>query len=64
LLGASEAFHGARRFSRLPYLQAEHDQAVAAARAALGSDAFATAWEEGRKMGLDQAVALALTRGD
>ena len=30
---ASEAFHEARRFPMLPYLQAEHDHAVATARA-------------------------------
>jgi tetratricopeptide (TPR) repeat protein len=62
LLGASEVFHEARRFPLLPYLRPEHDRAVATARAGLDPDAFATAWTEGRTMGLDRAVALALTR--
>ena len=62
LLGASEAFHEARRFPLLPYLRPEHDRAVATARAGLDLDAFATAWTEGRTMGLDRAVALALAR--
>ena len=47
-----------------PYLRPEHDRAVATARAGLDPDAFATAWTEGRTMGLDRAVALALTRED
>ena len=62
LLGASEAFHEARRFPLLPYLRPEHDRAVATARAGLDPDAFAAAWTEGRTMRFDWAVALALTR--
>jgi hypothetical protein len=36
------------------------DQAVAVARATLGEEAFAAAWEEGKKMTLDEVVAYAL----
>jgi predicted ATPase/class 3 adenylate cyclase len=40
--------------------RAGHDQSVAAARVALGDEAFARAWAEGRAMTLEQAVAYAL----
>jgi hypothetical protein len=36
------------------------DESVAAVRPALGDQAFATAWAEGRAMTLEQAVAYAL----
>jgi hypothetical protein len=39
---------------------AEHESHVAAARAALGEEAFAAAWAAGRVLWLDEAVALAL----
>jgi hypothetical protein len=35
---------------------------VAATRAALGEDAFAAAWAEGRNLSLDEAVAMALAQ--
>jgi len=38
----------------------EYEDALAAARAALGEEAFAAAWAEGRAMSLDQAVGCAL----
>jgi hypothetical protein len=38
----------------------EHDRAVATARAELGEEAFAAAWEEGKKMTMEQAVEYAL----
>jgi non-specific serine/threonine protein kinase len=40
--------------------EADHEQAVQVMRAALGEEAFATAWAEGRALSLDQAMALAL----
>lgn len=40
--------------------RAEHDQAIAAARAALGEEKFKAAWEEGQKITLEQAVEYAL----
>jgi tetratricopeptide (TPR) repeat protein len=38
----------------------ERDQALAAAKAALDESEFAQAWEEGRRLSLDEAVALAV----
>jgi predicted ATPase/class 3 adenylate cyclase len=46
---------GAERFD-----QDEHERNVSLARAALGDDAFAAAWEEGRTMPLSRAVETAL----
>ena len=40
--------------------RALHEQDIAAARAALGEDAFGAAWAEGRDMTLEEAVAYAL----
>jgi hypothetical protein len=37
-----------------------HDRTAEAARAALGEEAFAAAWAEGRAMSLDEAVRVAL----
>ena len=62
LLGASEALRNARRLRLFPFLLPEHDRAVAVARAGLDADAFTSAWTEGRTMGLNRAVELALTR--
>jgi hypothetical protein len=44
-----------------PAERGAYEAAVAAARAALGADAFAAAWAEGRALPLEQAVAEALT---
>src|SRR5436853_427788 len=60
LMGAAEALHEALHIP-VPYCsRADHDRAVAAARAALGEEAFAAAWAEGRAMTLEQAIAFAL----
>ncbi len=57
LFGALEA-----RYSPGPLERADHDQALTAARAALGDDtAFDTAWQEGRALTMEQAIELALT---
>ena len=60
LFGASETLYPPLRFEMSARERAEHHEAIAAARAALGEEAFAAAWEEGKKMTLDEAVALAL----
>jgi hypothetical protein len=43
-----------------PVRTAEHDAALAAARAALGEEEFDRAWAEGEAMTLEQAVEHAL----
>jgi non-specific serine/threonine protein kinase len=46
-----------------PLDQVEYDHNVADARARLGDEAFATAWEQGRALTLDEAVSLAMGEG-
>jgi len=46
-------------FDRTDY----YDHAVARVRAALGEQAFETAWTEGRALTLEQAIAYALEEG-
>jgi non-specific serine/threonine protein kinase len=59
LLGAAEAL-GETLGRTLPIaVAAEYERTVAAAHAALREEAFAAAWEEGRAMTLEQAVAYA-----
>jgi predicted ATPase len=60
LFGAAETLIPAVRLA-LPVVQAQHDQAVSAIRAALSEKAFETAWEEGKKMDLEEAIAYALS---
>jgi predicted ATPase len=60
LVGAAEKQIPSIRFEMSPAERAEHDQAIAAARAALGEEAFTAAYEEGKMMTLDEAVAYAL----
>lgn len=46
-----------------PYIRREFDEREAAARAALGEEAFATAWATGRAMTLEEACLVALEEG-
>jgi predicted ATPase/DNA-binding SARP family transcriptional activator len=59
LLGASEALCAPHRRT-LPVNASQDKRTVAAAWAALDAAAFAAAWEEGRAMTLEQAVAYAM----
>jgi hypothetical protein len=43
-----------------PIIRADHGHASNAARAALGEDAFTTAWAVGHAMSLEEAIADAL----
>jgi tetratricopeptide (TPR) repeat protein len=43
-----------------PYVATLNDEAIAAIRTQLGEDSFAEAWEQGRTLTLDEAVALAV----
>jgi tetratricopeptide (TPR) repeat protein len=60
LLGASAALREKTGMSLSPIVRADHDQATNAALAALGEDAFTTAWAEGSAMTLDEAIAHAV----
>jgi predicted ATPase/class 3 adenylate cyclase len=62
LFGAVETQMPSIRFA-VPVVRAEHDRAISATRAALGQEAFAATWEEGQKMTLEQAIALATETG-
>jgi len=59
LFGAGEAMREAIGASVLFYL-VDYDSAVAAARDALGEEALAAAWAQGREMTPEQALAYAL----
>ncbi len=56
LWGAAEALREAIDVPRLPVDRVGYEQAVAAARAQLGEDAFAAAWQEGWTMKLEQVI--------
>jgi hypothetical protein len=60
LFGAAEGLREAMGAPLPPSDRAEYDRDVAAARTALGEEAFAAAWQAGRAMSLDDAVAFAL----
>ncbi len=60
LLAAAETVHAAIGSPIIHTLQELYSQTAAALRAEMGEAAFAAAWEAGRAMPLDEAVALAL----
>lgn len=60
LLGAAETFYPLLRIEMSLKERAEHGQAIAATRAALGEESFTNAYDEGKKMSLDEAVGFAL----
>jgi predicted ATPase len=60
LFGAAAGIREAMRAPLPPAERAEHDRSVAAVRTALGEEAFAAAWAEGRAMSLEEAVSHAL----
>jgi non-specific serine/threonine protein kinase len=60
LFGAAERVREAMGAPLPPADRAEHDRSVAAVRGALGEDAFAAAWAEGRAMSLEEATRYAL----
>jgi predicted ATPase/Tfp pilus assembly protein PilF len=60
LSGAVEALREALGVPLPPEQRAGHGQAMQAMRAALGEEAFAATWAEGRAMALHEAIALAL----
>jgi non-specific serine/threonine protein kinase len=60
LLGAAEALREATGVPMEPSNRADYDRSMAAVRAQLGEEAFKTAWAEGRKMAMEEAVGYAL----
>jgi predicted ATPase/predicted Ser/Thr protein kinase len=60
LWGAAEALREMISVPRPPSEAGDYDRHVSAARAASGEEAFAAAWEQGRAMGVERAVAHAL----
>jgi non-specific serine/threonine protein kinase len=62
LFGAVEALSEAIGFAMPSFIRVDYDRSVAAVRAGLGEEAFAKAWEEGRKMTVEEAVQLAVSR--
>jgi non-specific serine/threonine protein kinase len=61
LWGAAEASREVTHSALPPSYQADYAPYLEAARAALGTEAFAAAWAEGRALALEQAIALAMS---
>jgi hypothetical protein len=64
LFGAEEALREASGVSRPPVFQPAYEAAVAQLRTALGEPQFATAWEAGRALSLEEAVVEALAQAE
>ena len=64
LFSLAEKLYIPLRFEMSAAERIDHDKDISAARAALGEDAFTAAWEEGNKITLDEAVALAFEQTD
>jgi hypothetical protein len=60
LLSLGEAMHDESGWAYPEWFAAIRDDATSTARAALTETEFAEAWDEGRKLTADEAVALAL----
>ena len=60
LFGAMESAHELMRFIMAPIERSEREQGLSLVRNAMDEDAFAKAYDEGKKMALDEAVGFAL----
>jgi hypothetical protein len=60
LFGATESFYSLLRFLMSPLERRIHERDLAAARAALGEEAFSALRAEGQAMTIEQAVEYAL----
>jgi len=60
LFGAAEALRNATGATLPVYFRSEYERRVAATSLELGESAFQTAWSDGRKMALEQAIDFAL----
>jgi tetratricopeptide (TPR) repeat protein len=61
LFGAAEVLRETIGAILWPFYRAEYERNVSSARAELGEEAFAKAWEEGRKMKMEEVVEWALS---
>jgi DNA-binding CsgD family transcriptional regulator len=59
LWAAAESLRSRLGYTRFPVEQGPREAAVAAAKDALGTDAFAAAWSEGAKLSKEEAIAYA-----
>jgi Tfp pilus assembly protein PilF len=57
LFGAADAIRASSGTPVRPMLTERHDRDLAAAKAALGHERFARAWEQGQAMSLEQVIA-------
>ncbi len=64
LLGTTEAWHVKWQHTRTPRERRERESTIAHVRQALGEPAFTKAWEEGKAMTLEQAIAYAREEGN
>jgi hypothetical protein len=64
LIGAGAAANPRYSSVLFPSLRIDVERALAAAKAALGSQDFASAWVEGQTMSLEQAIAEALVEDE
>jgi predicted ATPase/DNA-binding CsgD family transcriptional regulator/tetratricopeptide (TPR) repeat protein len=60
LLGAAAGIRESLAMRLFPFWQPEHDRAETAARAALGGEAYASAFSQGSELSLEEAIAVAL----
>ena len=60
LLGAVDALKAVRHVSMPPFDIEVFNRSAAAARAAIGEEAFQTAWDRGTQMSLEQAIAFSV----
>jgi non-specific serine/threonine protein kinase len=59
LFGAAEGLYSPVRFAMSTAERAEHDEAIASVRSALGKEAFSVLYQEGRSLSLQEAVSYA-----
>jgi hypothetical protein len=60
LLGAAEALRESLGVALAPAEQETHDETAASVRKALGEERFSAAWQQGRELARDEAIAFAL----
>jgi DNA-binding CsgD family transcriptional regulator len=64
LLGAVEAFGETVGYPRIGWARDAYDRITASTRSALGDDAFATTWGQGRQLSLSEAATMARAAPD